>query len=256
MRAKKSLGQHFLKEAPIAEKIASSINPINGVNRILEVGPGLGMLTQFLDRREESLWMVETDRDMIPVLENRFPHLKDQLIHANFLRLNLREYFEQPLTLTGNFPYNISSQIIFRMLENKHLFLQMVGMFQKEVAKRIASCSGTKTYGILSVLVQAFYEVEYLFDVAPECFRPPPKVTSGVIRVVRRQTPLIDTTEEKMLFRVVKLAFNQRRKMLRNSLKSILPERLNEHHAMLTLRPEQMKVKDFINLTKEIYSSH
>ncbi len=252
MRAKKSLGQHFLVEESIAAKVSNSIKDIQGVNQILEVGPGKGMLTQYLDQKEQTLWMVETDKDMIPILHERFPNLKSHLIHADFLRWKLAAHFTEPLILTGNFPYNISSQIVFKMLENKSLIPQMVGMFQKEVGKRIAAGPGSKTYGILSVLVQSFYQVEYLFDVAPGCFQPPPKVVSGVLRVTRKEQIMIEPHLEKLLFQVVKMAFNQRRKMIRNSLKSILPTAFPPEHSMLTLRPEQIRVEDFINLTSEI----
>ncbi len=255
MRAKKSLGQHFLVEESIAAKVANSIIDIQDVSHILEVGPGKGMLTKYLDQKERTLWLVETDKDMIPVLHHRFPHLKSQLIHANFLRWNLAAHFNEPLILIGNFPYNISSQIVFKMLENKALIPQMVGMFQKEVGKRIAAGHGSKTYGILSVLVQSFYEVEYLFDVAPGCFQPQPKVISGVIRVTRREKAIVAPHLERLLFQVVKLAFNQRRKMLRNSLKSILPSAFPTDHSMLTLRPEQITVEDFINLASEVWET-
>lgn len=252
MRAKKSLGQHFLVEESIAAKVANSIKNLGNVEQILEVGPGKGMLTKYLDQRKEALWLVETDKDMIPVLHHRFPHLKSNLIHADFLRWNLTAFFNEPLILIGNFPYNISSQIVFKMLENRSLIPQMVGMFQKEVGKRIAARSGSKTYGILSVLVQSFYRVEYLFDVSPGCFQPPPKVVSGVIRVTKKEQTLVKPSRERLLFQVVKMAFNQRRKMIRNSLKPILPSAFPQDHPMLTLRPEQITVEDFYNLTSEI----
>ena len=252
MRAKKSLGQHFLVEETIAAKVSNSIKDLGGVKQILEVGPGKGMLTKYLDRREETLWLVETDKDMIPVLHHRFPHLKSHLIHADFLRWNLTARFNEPLILIGNFPYNISSQIVFKMLEHRSMIPQMVGMFQKEVGKRIAAGPGSKTYGILSVLVQSFYQVEYLFDVSPGCFQPPPKVVSGVIRVTKKEQILVKPSLERLLFQVVKMAFNQRRKMIRNSLKQILPSALAQDHPMLTLRPEQITVEGFYNLTSDI----
>lgn len=252
MRAKKSLGQHFLIEESIAAKVADSIKEVAGVHQILEVGPGKGMLTKYLDQRDQTLWLVETDKDMIPILHHRFPHLKSHLIHADFLRYNLASQFNEPLILMGNFPYNISSQIVFKMLENRSLIPQMVGMFQKEVGKRIAAGSGSKTYGILSVLVQSFYQVEYLFDVSPGCFHPPPKVVSGVIRVTKKEESLVKPNLERLLFQVVKMAFNQRRKMIRNSLKPILPSAFPQDHPMLTLRPEQITVEDFNNLTSDI----
>ena len=250
MKAKKSLGQHFLTQTSVAERIALSIKPLDGINHVLEVGPGKGMLTQFLFKSQYHVTMVETDRDMIPNLEDTFGTQDTRILNANFLKADLDELMPGPFFLAGNFPYNISSQILFKMLANKDRIPQMVGMFQKEVAERIAAKHGSKTYGILSVLTQVYYDVEYLFSVKPGAFSPPPKVNSGVIRLIRR--PLrhrFSGAFEKKLRQVVKMSFNQRRKMIRNSLKSILPENFQDDKEFLTRRPEQMSKDDFIELT-------
>ncbi len=251
MKAKKSLGQHFLNQSTIAQKIAQALLPLECVDQILEVGPGQGMLTQFLLDREEQLCTIELDRDMIPRLEARFDGL---VVHqGDFLKLDLPSFLPGKFHLIGNFPYNISSQILFKMLDNKPQIPQMVGMFQREVAERIVSKHGSKRYGILSVLVQAFYDVEYLFSLGPSVFSPPPRVDSAVVRLRQKENPLVSETCEKPFRTLVKLAFGQRRKMLRNSLKSIAPDLT--HHPVGQLRPEQLSVSDFAKLNSKLISS-
>ncbi len=254
MKAKKSLGQHFLTQPSIAEKIAASILCASDNCSVVEVGPGKGMLTQFLLRRFPDLIMIETDRDMVEVLANRFPGHQDQILHADFLKIPIASLFERPFYLVGNYPYNISSQILFKMLDSRESIPQMVGMFQKEVADRIAAGHGSKTYGILSVLLQTFYSVEILFTVSPQCFSPPPKVQSAVVRLVALENVQMEEAMERCFRMVVKLAFNQRRKMLRNSLRSIWPEHIPEEDPILTKRPEQLSVSDFLELSKRMIS--
>jgi 16S rRNA (adenine1518-N6/adenine1519-N6)-dimethyltransferase len=254
MKAKKSLGQHFLNQPSIAAKIASSIVALEYPLKLLEIGPGKGMLTQFLLAENPDLLMIETDIHMIELLKERFADHANQIIHADFLKFNLADLISGPVCLIGNFPYNISSQILFKMLENRTKIPQMVGMFQKEVAQRISANHGNKTYGILSVLLQAFYHVELLFSVSPQCFSPPPKVQSAVVRLLAKENVSIDGPTEKALKQVVKLAFNQRRKMLRNSLKSIWPGHIEPEDPVLNKRPEHLSVPDFIELTKSLIS--
>jgi 16S rRNA (adenine1518-N6/adenine1519-N6)-dimethyltransferase len=254
MKAKKSLGQHFLNQPSIAAKIASSIIAMDYPCKMVEIGPGKGMLTQFLLKEYPDLLMIETDVRMIDLLTERFPDQANQIIHANFLKLDLAEHISGKFCLVGNFPYNISSQILFKMLENRTVIPQMVGMFQKEVAERISANHGNKTYGILSVLLQAFYRVELLFSVSPQCFSPPPKVQSAVVRLLAKENVMIEAQTEKALKHVVKLAFNQRRKMLRNSLKSIWPDHLDPGDPVLNKRPEHLSVADFIELTNRLIS--
>ena len=254
MKAKKHLGQHFLTQPAVAERIANAIKMDRPDTPVLEVGPGKGMLTQFLRNRTSNLTMVETDPDMIQILESRFPEQKTSVIHANFLKFDLSKVMLDSFVLTGNFPYNISSQIIIRLLNHREQIPQMVGMFQKEVAARLVSGHGSKTYGILSVLLQVYYDVEYLFTVKPKNFDPPPKVDSAVIRAIRKPEVEHSPAFDKKLRQLVKLAFNQRRKMLRNSLKSALPEKFSRDHHFMTLRPEQLTVDDFLTLTSIVIS--
>lgn len=251
MKAKKHLGQHFLNQASIAHRIAQALHSDPAVEDILEIGPGRGMLTQYLINRNEQLHLVEIDEDLIASLHKQFPNA--HIIKANFLKLDLSE-IAPAFHLIGNFPYNISSQIIFKLLEYRHQIPQMVGMFQKEVAQRIASAHGTKQYGILSVLTQSYFDIEYLFEVRPGAFSPPPKVQSAVIRMHRRTVPKVSDRNFKFFKTVVKLAFNQRRKMLRNSLKSLLSEAPTD--PMYQMRPEQLSVDDFVSLTAKLITSH
>jgi 16S rRNA (adenine1518-N6/adenine1519-N6)-dimethyltransferase len=260
VKAKKYLGQHFLKNEPIAKNIAHSL-ALDGYINVLEIGPGTGVLTKYLLQRGVDLTAMDLDSESIAFLENDFfranPEAalaqgKLKLIEADFLKYDLSTLFvDQQFGVTGNFPYNISTQIVFRVLEQKVRIPEFSGMFQKEVALRICAKDGNKTYGILSVLVQAFYDVEYLFTVPPEVFDPPPKVESGVIRLLRKRDYSLHC-DEKLFYQVVKTAFNQRRKTLRNSLKSFGLSDILKAEALFDLRPEQLGVSDFITLTKKI----
>lgn len=251
VRAKKHLGQHFLKDENIAKKIADSLS-FDGCERVLEIGPGMGVLTKYLLEKDIDTWVVEIDRESIDFLKLHFSDLKGKIINEDFLKMDLKKYFkEMPFAIIGNFPYNISSQIVFKAIEYKDFVLEFGGMFQKEVAQRICEGPGSKSYGILSVLTQAFFDAEYLFTVAPNVFNPPPKVDSGVIRLVRKKDYELPVNQG-FFFKVVKTAFNQRRKTLRNSLKSIpVPEKLKED-AIFARRPEQLSVEEFIQLTKSL----
>ncbi len=250
LKPRKSLGQHFLKDKNIARKIVSALTA-KGCNSIIEIGPGAGVLTSILAGNTDILtYFVEIDRDAVQLLRDDFPLLQERLIHDNFLDLDLAGTFESPIALIGNLPYNISSQIFFKILDNRDRIKEVVCMVQKEVARRIASPPGNKEYGILSVLLQAFYNIEYLFSVSPGVFNPPPRVNSGVIRMVRNETARLSCDEEKF-FRVVKTAFNQRRKMLRNSLQNHFSY-LKPDDLLLMQRPEQLPVSDFITLVNSV----
>jgi 16S rRNA (adenine1518-N6/adenine1519-N6)-dimethyltransferase len=251
VRAKKHLGQHFLRDEEIAKNIADSLT-LDGYNDILEIGPGMGMLTKYLLKKDVTTHVIEIDWDSVAFLQANFLHLAPRIIEKDFLKIPLKDYFEgKQFAIIGNFPYNISTQILFKTLENRHRIPEFSGMFQKEVAKRIAEKEGSKVYGILSVLTQAFYDVEYLFTVPPIVFDPPPKVESGVIRLTRKENYTLPV-DEKLFFRVVKTAFNQRRKMLRGSLKSLnLSDKLREE-PIFVMRPEQLSVQSFIELTAKI----
>jgi 16S rRNA (adenine1518-N6/adenine1519-N6)-dimethyltransferase len=247
VRAKKSLGQHFLKDENIARKIAGSLSA-TGYDSVLEIGPGMGILTAILlERNFPDFRVIEIDKESVAYLKSHFPDLKN-IIEGDFLRLNLDEYFTSPMGIIGNFPYNISSQILFRVLTNRHKVLEVTGMFQKEVAERIHAGPGSKTYGILSVLVQAFYNIEYLFTVSENVFSPPPKVKSAVIRLTRNNTVHLDC-DEILFFAVVKASFNQRRKTLRNSIRAVF-ELSSEDNPVLKMRPEQLSVEQFVSLTR------
>ncbi len=247
VRAKKSLGQHFLNDLTAAQKIVESLTAFGGYKNVLEIGPGMGVLTQYLLKRDEiETTVVELDRESVEYLKKNFKNLPEQnIISADFLKLDLSELFKgNTFGIIGNFPYNISSQIFFKVLENKHLVNEVVCMLQKEVAVRIASGPGKKDYGILSVLLQAFYDIEYVFSVGPEAFIPPPKVNSGIIRLTRNKLEKLDC-DEKAFFSVVKMGFNQRRKTLRNALRAMqIPE-----NPLLDKRAEQLRVEDFVSLT-------
>ena len=252
VRPKKSLGQHFLKDQNIANKIVDAIE--NCPQKIvLEIGPGTGVLTSILmDKSEINLYAIEIDSEAYEYLQSTFPSLGNNLIFKNILKFDLKEVFTDPITIIGNFPYNISSQIFFKVLENRDLVKDVVCMIQKEVAERISAKHGNKTYGILSVLLQAFYDIEYLFTVGPKVFDPPPKVNSAVIHLKRNKREQLGCNEE-LFFKIVKLGFNQRRKTLRNSLKSILVN-LPTNNEIFGKRPEQLNVEDFIYLTNLIDS--
>ena len=251
VRAKKHLGQHFLRDEDIAKNIADSLT-LDGYNDILEIGPGMGVLTKYLLKKDVITHVIEIDWDSVAFLQANFLHLAPRIIEKDFLKINLKDYFGgKQFAIIGNFPYNISTQILFKTLENRHRIPEFAGMFQKEVAKRIAEKEGSKVYGILSVLTQAFYDVEYLFTVPPIVFDPPPKVESGVIRLTRKENYTLPV-DEKLFYRVVKTAFNQRRKMMRGSLKSLnLSDKLRED-PIFVMRPEQLSVQSFIELTAKI----
>ena len=251
VRAKKHLGQHFLKDEAIAAKIADSLS-FDGYRNVLEIGPGMGVLTKYLLKKDIIVWVVEIDSESIEYLKTHYLHLSDRIINADFLKMDLATYFKgDPLAIIGNFPYNISSQIVFKAIEYRDYVPEFSGMFQKEVAQRITAGPGSKIYGILSVLTQAFFEVEYLFTVPPNVFNPPPRVDSGVIRLIRKKDYTLPV-DVPFFFRVVKTAFNQRRKTLRNSLKSFqISDKLKED-VIFAQRPEQLSVEQFIELTKSL----
>lgn len=253
VRAKKHLGQHFLKDEFIAEKIANTLTE-KGYKNVLEIGPGMGILTKYLLKKNLTTSVIEIDRESIEFLKVHFLNLSNRIINADFLKIDISKIFNgEQFAVIGNFPYNISTQIVFKTLENRDLIPEFSGMFQKEVAQRIAEKSGSKTYGILSVLTQAFYDVEYLFTVPPTVFNPPPKVESGVIRLIRKKDYALPVNVS-FFYKVVKTAFNQRRKTLRNSLKSFqLSDKLRED-VIFAQRPEQLSVHQFIELTKKLAS--
>jgi 16S rRNA (adenine1518-N6/adenine1519-N6)-dimethyltransferase len=242
---KKSLGQHFLKDEDVCKKIVNDLRKYP-FSKLLEVGPGGGALTKYLlELPQIDFKAVELDLEKVEYLERTFPAIKDKIIHRSFLDID--RPFEQDFTVIGNFPYHISTQILFKVLEWKEIVPTVIGMFQKEVAERVASKAGNKVYGVLSVLVQAFYTVEYLFDVDPRCFTPPPKVMSGVIRLTRR-ADVANMKSERAFFNLVKTAFNQRRKTLRNAVRSLFnDEDLKDE--LFNKRAEVLSVKDFADLT-------
>lgn len=251
VKAKKHLGQHFLKDESIAKAIANTLS-LEGYSDVLEIGPGMGVLTKYLLEKPVTTFVVEVDTESVLYLEQNLPKLKDRIICKDFLKYNINEIFEgKQFAVIGNFPYNISTQIVFRALEYRNQIPEFAGMFQKEVAERICEKKGTKAYGILSVLVQAFYEADYLFTVEATVFIPPPKVKSGVLRLRRKENFTLPCGE-KLFFTVVKTAFQQRRKTLRNSLKTLhLSDNLRED-SIFDLRPEQLTVAQFIGLTQKI----
>lgn len=251
VRAKKHLGQHFLKDEGIAEKIGNTLT-LNGYKNLLEIGPGMGVLTKYLIQKNLQVIAMDLDAESIVYLKEKFPAENLKIVEADFLKYDISELFgTEQFAITGNFPYNISTQIVFKMLEWKERIPEFTGMFQKEVAERICEKEGSKAYGILSVLTQAFYEAEYLFTVPPSVFNPPPKVDSGVLRL-RRKEDFSLPCDEKMLYKVVKTAFQQRRKTLRNSLKSFnISDRIKED-SIFGLRPEQLSVLQFIALTQKL----
>ena len=249
VRPKKHLGQHFLKNENIAQQISNGLTGKH-YQTIIEIGPGMGVLTQFLQKRKEELYVIEIDTESVDYLHGKFELRFDHILEANFLYFPVKDFFkDKQVAVAGNFPYNISSQIIFKVLEDAELVAEVVGMFQKEVAERIVAGPGSKTYGIISVLTAAFYSGEYLFTVEPEEFVPPPKVKSGVIRLTRKPDFYQFPVNRRLFTRIVKAGFNQRRKTLRNALKSLnLPDdsRLEKFHSK---RAEQLSLEDFIELT-------
>lgn len=251
VRAKKYLGQHFLKDENIAGKIADTLS-YRGYKIVLEIGPGMGVLTKYLLQKDIDLHLIEIDSESVLYLKEHYPSLEHKVYEEDFLKHDIASLFDQAqFSIIGNFPYNISSQIVFRMLDLRQYIPEFSGMFQKEVAQRICAKEGSKTYGILSVLVQVFYETEYVFTVPPSVFNPPPKVDSGVIALTRKQNFSLPC-DEKLFFRVVKTAFQQRRKTLRNSLKILdLPQIIKEDNTF-GMRPEQLSPAQFIELTQKI----
>jgi 16S rRNA (adenine1518-N6/adenine1519-N6)-dimethyltransferase len=249
VQPKKKLGQHFLKDSGIAKKIASSLTGY-GYNSVLEVGPGMGILTGYLvERGFRDLRVIEIDNESIHYLKAHFPELNN-IITGDFLSMNIDYYFSGKFAIIGNFPYNISTQIFFKALKHREKVVEITGMLQKEVAERICAGPGSKTYGILSVLLHAFYKTEYLFTVPEHVFSPPPKVKSGVIRLIRNDVKNLDC-DEALFFRVVKACFNQRRKTLRNSVRAAFELKRDDYYEF-GLRPEQLSVDQFVQLTRWI----
>lgn len=248
VRPKKHLGQHFLVDKNIARKITQCLNDENPL--ICELGPGTGVLTEFLLERPEvsNLTLIEIDTESVEYLQTHFSDSRLTILEKDFLKMDLTEVSDQPFALIGNFPYNISSQIFFKVLENRNRVPEVVGMIQKEVAERIAAGPGSKTYGILSVLLQAWFDIEYCFTVPEHVFNPPPKVKSAVIKLQRNKTQQLDC-DEQLLFKVVKTAFGQRRKTLRNALKPLTGV-IAVENPMLDKRAEQLSVADFVSLTR------
>lgn len=256
VRAKKHLGQHFLTDKNIAEKIVNSLQQHPVYQQVLEVGPGMGILSDFLLQKSEfETWLLDIDAESVEFLGKKYPQLQNRLIHGDFLELDFSTHFKGPMAVIGNFPYNISSQILFKILENRQQVVEVVGMFQKEVAERCTAKPGNKVYGILSVFLQAYYQVEYLFTVKAGVFNPPPKVLSAVIRLTRNQVQQLPC-DEKLFWQVVKAAFNQRRKTLRNALSGILAKDKLSGEALLELRAERLSVADFVKLTQLIQQAN
>lgn len=249
VQAKKNLGQHFLKDEGIARKIAESLTGV-GYNTVLEIGPGMGVLTTFLmERRFPDFRVIEIDNESVHFLQANFPDLKN-IIRGDFLSMDIDAEFTEKFGIIGNFPYNISTQILFKVLKHREKVVEVAGMLQKEVAERICAGPGSRTYGIMSVLLQAFYSAEYLFTVPEYVFSPPPKVKSGVIRLIRNDVKNLDC-DEVLFFRVVKSCFNQRRKTLRNSVRAAFELKRDDYHEFGN-RPEQLSVDQFVELTQWI----
>ena len=265
VKPKKFLGQHFLTDLSIASRIADTVDACPKLP-VLEVGPGMGVMTQYLVQKQRPVKVVEIDYESVEYLRRTYPDLEDNIIEDDFLKMHLERTFQgSPFVLTGNYPYNISSQIFFKMLDYKELIPCCTGMIQKEVAERMAAKPGNKTYGILSVLIQAWYDVEYLFTVEPGVFNPPPKVRSAVVRLTRNETTDLGC-DEKLFKRLVKTTFNQRRKTLRNNIRPLLSQLETEStekpdftellaDPIMQKRPEQLSVEDFINLTLRIQNT-
>lgn len=252
VRAKKALGQHFLTDLNIARKIAMSLSggTSEAPDKVLEVGCGMGVLTQFLLQRDDIVtYGAEIDGESVEYLHAHYPDFTERLTEGDFLKMDLRGSYGERLKIIGNFPYNISSQIFFKVLENRNIVPECVGMIQREVAVRLAEGPGSKEYGILSVLLQAWYDIEYLFTVGEKVFNPPPKVKSAVVRLVRNDVERLDC-DEALFIKVVKASFGQRRKMLRNSLKAAFGNFAGREHPFFTMRAEQLSVADFVELTQ------
>lgn len=252
VRAKKHLGQHFLTDKNIAGKIVESLRPDNKYTQVLEVGPGMGILSDFLlQKKEYEVSLIDIDTESYLYLQKKYPQLGSRLINADFLAMDFSAFFNGHMGIIGNFPYNISSQILFKILDNRQQVIEVVGMFQKEVAERCSSKPGSKEYGILSVFLQAYYKVEYLFTVKAGVFNPPPKVLSAVIRLTRNGAQQLNC-DEKLFWQVVKAGFNQRRKTLRNALSSLINKEKMTDDKLLDLRAERLSVADFVTLTNLI----
>ncbi|MBW7871721.1 MAG: 16S rRNA (adenine(1518)-N(6)/adenine(1519)-N(6))-dimethyltransferase RsmA [Flavobacteriia bacterium] len=248
VRPKKYLGQHFLKDENTARKITETLS-WSGYDAVLEIGPGMGVLTKYLIDEGKDISVVEIDSESVEYLKENYPKLK--IYEQDFLKMDIEKTFEgKPICILGNFPYNISSQIVFKIIEDRKFIPEMAGMFQKEVAERICAKEGSKIYGILSVLTQAYYKAEYLFTVSENVFNPPPKVKSGVIRLQRHTEKM--KTDEELFFQIVKTGFNQRRKTLRNALKSLIGTKTDFDDNLLNLRAEQLSVNQFIELTTKL----
>lgn len=251
VKAKKHLGQHFLTDESIAQKIADALT-YSGYSKTIEVGPGMGVLTKYILEKPTETFVVEIDTESVDYLQTHYLNLANNIISKDFLKYDLNEIFKgEQFAIIGNFPYNISSQILFKAIEMRTQVPEFAGMFQKEVALRICEKKGSKVYGILSVLTQAFFDTEYLFTVPPEVFNPPPKVDSGVLRLMRKENFTLPC-DEKLFFRVVKTAFQQRRKTLRNSLKTFAFSDSLKEDVIFDLRPEQLSVEQFIEITQKI----
>ncbi len=248
VKAKKHLGQHFLEDETIAEQIADSLS-LSGYKNVLEIGPGMGVLTKYLLKKTTTTYVIEIDTESVEYLQANYLNLAPRIIEKDFLKYDLNEVFKgEPLAIIGNFPYNISTQIVFKTLAMRNQIPEFSGMFQKEVAQRICSKEGSKIYGILSVLTQVFYDAEYLFTVPPSVFNPPPKVDSGVLRLTRKENYSL-SCDEALFFKVVKAGFQQRRKTLRNSLKTFNLSDNLKANLIFGKRPEQLSVLEFIELT-------
>jgi 16S rRNA (adenine1518-N6/adenine1519-N6)-dimethyltransferase len=254
VRAKKHLGQHFLCDEGIARKIVDGLLSKDKSTCALEIGPGTGVLTKYLIQGLPQFYALDIDQESIDYLRTTYPEKANQIRYCDFLEVDLKQFGTEKFNVIGNFPYNISSQIMFKVLEHRNEIPFVVGMFQKEVAKRIAEKPGTKVYGILSVLLQAFYEIEYLFTVHENVFSPPPKVKSGVIRLTRNKRQMLSCNED-LFFKVVKTTFNQRRKTIRNSIKPLLNGKELQPHILLDKRPEQLSVLEFEALTNHVFGS-
>ncbi len=252
VRAKKHLGQHFLTDKNIAAKIVNSLVRTNEYRQVLEVGPGMGILSDYLlGNTALDTFLIDLDGESVVYLRQKYPELGERLIQGDFLELDFDRIFEPKMAVMGNFPYNISSQILFKVLDNRQRVIELVGMFQKEVAERCTAKPGNKVYGILSVFLQAYYQVEYLFTVKAGVFNPPPKVLSAVIRMSRNEVERLDC-DETLFWQVVKAGFNQRRKTLRNALSALINKEKMGEHPLLDLRAERLSVADFVALTNLI----
>lgn len=249
VKAKKHLGQHFLKDEEIAKNIVDALLQSTNLP-LLEIGPGTGVLTKHLIEKENFV-AVDIDTESIEYLKKVYPKYEAKILYGDFLKMKIDTLFPEHYAVIGNFPYNISSQIMFKVLDDRNKIDVVVGMFQKEVAERLAEKPGSKTYGILSVLLQAFYDIEYLFTVEPNAFNPPPKIKSAVIRLTRNKTEKLDC-DEKLFKAIVKSTFNQRRKMVRNGVKSFIKDESIMGHRFFTMRPEQLSVENFVELTQII----